>query len=134
MEQTRLPFTEDEIYQLLDSAVISAGGPKEVGSHLKPDIDPEEAGKWVNRCTNPKHKDSYAAAHYIRTLIGARARGNHTAINDLLAFIGYVPNATPVSAEAKEAAIMEMVLDNQRKINEAFEKLADVRRREKGEW
>lgn len=134
MEQTRLPFTEDEILQLVEHGVICAGGPKEVGHRLKPKTDPEEAGKWINRCTNPKHKDKLDATHYIRTLLGARFKGNHSAMNELLDFCGYVPNATPQAIESQEANLMQQVLEAQAKINSTFDKLADMRRREKGEW
>ena len=134
MEQTRLPFAEDEVLHLVDVAVNAAGGPKEVGSRIKPDMDPEEAGKWINRCTNPRHKDQLMATYYIRTLLGARYRNNHDAINELLRFCGYIPNAIPQTTEAQEASLMQQILDAQAKINDTVEKMAEVRRRERGEW
>lgn len=134
MEQTRLPFTEDEVLHLVDVAVNSAGGPKEVGSRFKPDTDPEEAGKWINRCTNPRHKDQLAATYYIRTLLGARYRNNHTAMNELLRFCGYVPNATPLSTDDIKHSFQVDIQDLHRKVNETFEKMDALMKREKGEF
>lgn len=134
MEQKRLPFSEDEIATLIEHAVIAAGGPKEVGHHLKPDFDPEEAGKWVNRCTNPKHKDKLGENGYIRTLVGARYKGNHDAMNALLAYCGYVPNATPQSMENVKQACISEVRAAQEKINETYERMEALMKRERGEW
>lgn len=134
MEQKRLPFNEDDIATLIEHAVIAAGGSKEVGHRLKPGQDPEETGKWVARCTNPKHKDKFDAQSLIRILVGARYRGNHDAMNELLAFCGYVPNATPQSAENVKQACLAEVMAAQQKINETFERMDAFMKRERGEW
>ena len=134
MEQTRLPFTEDEVLHIVDVAINAAGGPKEVGHRFKPDTDPEEAGKWINRCTNPRHKDQLPAAYYIRTLLGARYRNNHEAINELLRFCGYVPNATPLSTEDIKQSFFCDISKLHQQVNETFEKMGALMKREKGEF
>lgn len=134
MEQKRLPFSEDEVLHLVDVAVQSAGTPKDVGHKFKPDMDPEDAGKWIKRCVNPSHKDQLYATHYIRILMGARYKGNHEAMNALLAFCGYVPNATPQSAENVKQACLAEVMAAQQKINETFERMDAFMKRERGEW
>ena len=134
MEQTRLPFKEDEVLHLVDVAVESAGGTKEVGSRFKPEMGPIDAGKWIKRCVNPGHKDQLYARHYIRTLLGARYRNNHDAMNALLKFCGYVPNATPQSSDDIKHSFHVDIQAFHRMVNETFEKMDQLTKREKGEF
>lgn len=133
MDQKSFKFSEFTPIDIVEIAVNSAGGPKEVGARLKGG-DPEEAGKWIKRCINPSHKDKLGAFEFIRTLVGARYKNNHDAMNALLAHCGYQPNATPVSIECFERATAIEIEDHEAKINQRVEKMRQRYRLEMGEW
>lgn len=89
----------------LTLAVEAAGGNKVVGHHLRPEMTPNEAGKWLSRCLSDQHAQrlNYAQERLIYAL--ACQRGEHDGFRAYAASIGY--RIEPVDVRAEVQALAE---------------------------
>jgi len=126
-------FAQDDRELVVVTNLVNALGPKEVAAHLRPDLDPDDGARWVNNCLNPSRREKFSYKDLIRMLIGARAKGHHDGMQELLRLVGYNPT-TPKSATDEKRDLMQEVLAAQSAINQRFARMEEISKREKGEW
>lgn len=88
----------------LQVAVDAAGGNKEVGHRLRPELSPVEAGKWLARCLSDQHAQrlNYAQEQLIYRL--ACDKGEHDGFVAYAESIGYRVEALDREAEIRALA------------------------------
>lgn len=81
-------FHED-IWQALTDCVRALGGAKVVGHRLRPELDPQDAGKWLLDCVNPARKDKLCLEQVLWILRESRAIGCHAGMAYIAKDVGY---------------------------------------------
>lgn len=96
--------TERECLRL---AVDAAGGDKPVGAKLKPEHDPQDAGRWLGHCLAPADAErrERLSIEQIRLIFRmARTAGDHRGFEAFAELCGY--RVTAAVTEAEELADM----------------------------
>jgi len=75
--------------EALTDAVHAAGGPKVVGAMLWPDKDPQEAGKFLNRCLSPDRSEKLELSQWLFIMRKARDVDCHIPMAFLCDYLDY---------------------------------------------
>lgn len=78
-----------DIYDALGDIVRALGGPKKVGTELRPDKPWDEAAKWVKDCLNRDRREKFDADQMLWLLKKGREANCHSAINYICDECGY---------------------------------------------
>ncbi|CUR48466.1 hypothetical protein BN2364_4025 [Alloalcanivorax xenomutans] len=78
MEQATL-FHED-VFEALRTDILMLGGPKVVGAMLKPEADPQAAGRWLSDCLNTAKAEKLGLEQMIFIMRRAREKGSSAAM------------------------------------------------------
>lgn len=89
----------DSITDALREVVNAMGGKKSAGAKLRPELSPDEAGKWVSDCMNPDRAQFFRPDQVLYLLKAGRAAGCHAAAAYLMREAGY---ADPVPVEPED--------------------------------
>lgn len=111
MNQPQL-FHED-IWQALTDCVRALGGAKVLGHRMRPQLDPQDAGRWLLDCLNPARKDKLDLEQIIFILTEARDVGCHAGLAYLCQVTGYAP-PLPVEPEDEQASLMREFIEANR--------------------
>lgn len=98
----------DLCFSLEDSlkAVIRAlGGAKVVGHKLRPDLDPDAAGRWLLDCINPDRNDKLALGQLMLILRWGHDAGCHAGMDFIARDSGYA-EPIPVTPEDEQDELM----------------------------
>lgn len=118
-------FVED-IWQALTDCVRALGGAKQVGAKLRPEMDPQDAGRWLLDCLNPTRKDKLCIDQMLWLLRESRKVGCHVGMSFIASDAGYAP-PQPVEPEDAKAALQRAFIqsvEQQRQILMQMEKLS----------
>lgn len=96
------------------ATILGLGGFKVVGVALRPEMLPDEAGRWLNDTLNPGKRDQL----HIRQLALLRARGREKGIDTLATFemrqAGYADPQPLVVEDEKAKLLREVVRTGER--------------------
>lgn len=81
------------------------GGAKSVGARLRPDLDPEAAGRWWHDCINAERAAKADLSQLIAVARWAREVGCHALVEYLCATAGY-SRPEPVTPQDEQAEAM----------------------------
>lgn len=70
-----------DIYDALGDIIRALGGPKKVGTELRPDKPCEDAARWIKDCLNRDRREKFDPDHILWLLKKGREIGCHSAIN-----------------------------------------------------
>lgn len=118
-------FVED-IWQALTDCVRAMGGAKVVGSRLRPEIDPQDAGKWLLDCLNPSRKEKLCVEQVMWLLRESRTANCHVAMNFIAGTSGYTA-PQPTDPEDQKAQLQRDFMQSvelQRQILARLERLS----------
>ncbi len=96
-------------HDMLLELVRALGGPKEVGSWLRPELPVEQAAQWVRDCVNAQRREKFDPAHVFAMLKRARQAGYHDAMAYLAGECGYRVEA--VEPEDERARLQREFVD-----------------------
>lgn len=99
-------FHED-IWQALTDCVRALGGAKVVGSRMRPEMSPPDAGRWLLDCLNPARKDKLCIEQMMLILRDSRAIGCHAGIAFIAKDAGYA-EPTPLEPEDEYAQLQRV--------------------------
>lgn len=109
-------------YESMNDALIGAvkalGGSKQVGPLLWPDLEPDAAQRRLLDALNPDRPAHLTPGQMLVVMRKARQRGNHDAIQWILARLGYAPTH---AVDPRDE-----VADLQRKFIEASDQIATL--------
>lgn len=82
-------------------AVYGAGGPKQVGTTLRPEWDtaPDTAARWLHHCCTDGHRSKLGLRQLVWIFRAACRAGAHIGFQAFARLCGY--HATPIGAEAE---------------------------------
>lgn len=118
-------FHED-IWQALRDSVSALSGAKVVGHKLRPELDPEKAGRWLLDCLNPDKADKLSIDQLLLILADARKANCHIAASFIANVTGYA-EPTPLEPQDERAALQRDFIKSvemQRQIMSRLERLA----------
>lgn len=103
MRQQRLWV--DTLRSAVDELVEAAGGPKKVAAALRPNLDPDDAAKWLKHALDASRREKLSADDLLELMKLGRKRGCHV----LAAFVadetGYdVPRPRELQQELQQVA------------------------------
>ena len=116
MDQANL--FEDNIYDALESLVLSLGGPKRVANRLWPDKGIEAGAKDLRNALNPDHRAKLDLFDLIHLMQLGQATGDHIVIERICKDVGYEA-PRPVNRE-------EQVEELQKRFNRKVDQLNDI--------
>lgn len=95
----------DDIWQALTDCVRAMGGNKKVGALLRPEMDGQDAGKWLANCLSPNRPEKLCLEQVQWLLRESRKVGCHAGMTFLTRDAGYM-DPQPVEPEDERAALM----------------------------
>lgn len=108
MQQATL-FHED-IFEALRTDILMLGGPKVVGAMLKPEADPQAAGRWLSDCINTAKAEKLGLEQMIFIMRRAREQGSSAAMYFLADECGYNRPA-PLEPEDERAKLQRAYVE-----------------------
>lgn len=122
-DQAQIPMFVDDLNEAIRATINALGGMKEVGSKLKPELDPIDAGKWLANCINTGKRDRLNPDQLAYIRRKARAAGCHI----LAAFeahdAGYAP-PQPIAPEDEAAQLQREFIASVKALEALQQKLA----------
>lgn len=129
--QSDLCFTFEDA---LKSVVKSCGGAKAVGHKLRPDMDPDAAGRWLLSCLESERAEKLSLGQLALILRMGHDAGCHDGMDFLTRDCGYA-EAQPITPEDEQSELMREYIASvklQAKTAERLERIAsklpDLRR------
>lgn len=102
------PLFFDDWRDALRHVVATLGGPKSVGSALRPEMKPDHAGRWLMDCLNADRREHLSPDHLLQLLAIGRKAGIHTGMSFLAGECGY--QALPVEPADEAAELMRQFI------------------------
>jgi len=85
----------------LKSVIRALGGAKSVGHKLRPDLDPDAAGRWLLDCINPERNEKLSLGQLMLVLRMGHDIGCHAAMDYIARDSGYAEPA-PITPEDEQ--------------------------------
>lgn len=104
MDNDQIPLFVEDLNEAIRAAVNALGGPKVVGSVLKPERSPVDAGKWLSDCLNTEKRDRLDPHQLAYIRRAARAKGVHVLAAFEAQDAGYAP-PQPINPEDEDAQL-----------------------------
>lgn len=98
------PLFNESLLEALTDVVKGCGGPKAMGSVMRPELSAELAGKWVSNCLNHDHPQKFDPEQVLFVLREGRKNNIHCAMNYLLRECGYA-DAQPIEPDDEKARL-----------------------------
>lgn len=76
--QQQIPLFFDSYEEAIRATVAGIGGLKAVGSMLRPELSPDQAGRWLSDALNPRCRDALRVGQLAVIRREARRLGVHT--------------------------------------------------------
>lgn len=120
MEQQPLFF--EDVLAALKHVVQSIGRPKDVGSAIFPQKDPEAAGRLLSDCLNEHRSNRLDPEQLIMLLRMGREVGCHSGIEFICQSAGYtIPS--PIEPEDERAALQREFISSVKHLDRLAERL-----------
>lgn len=110
---TQSALFHDSILEALREVVMTCGGLKSVGARMRPDLSPDQAGRWLSDCLSEDRRERLTPSQMLWLLREGRNANCHVAATFLLREAGYA-DPVPVSAEDEQTALMREFVDAQK--------------------
>lgn len=126
MDQQRLIF--DGILDALGEVVRALGGPKAVGSAMRPELPLDQAAQWVRDCLNANRRERFDPDQVLWLLRKGRDVGCHAAMHFACDEAGYFRPA-PLDPQDERAQLQRDFIDavkEARAIGERLERLTQA--------
>lgn len=85
----------------LKSVIRACGGAKAVGHKLRPDLDPDAAGRWLLSCLEPERAEKLSLGQLMLILRWGHDAGCHAAMDYIARDSGYAEPA-PITPEDEQ--------------------------------
>lgn len=124
MDQPRLIY--DDFNDALSDLVRTLGGPKAVGSKMRPELPMEQAANWVRDCLNPQRREQFHPGHVLLLLRQGKEANFHGAKHFVDDDTGYSRTA-PLDPADELAVLQRAFIDSvqmQRQIADRIEHLS----------
>lgn len=121
------PLFFDDMRDALRHVVAALGGPKVVGSKMRPDLKPEHAARWLNDCLNADRREELHLDQLVQLLRMAREGGVHAGMNYLAEDVGY--KAQPVEPADEHTALMRQYVAAAKAMGEIAKRIEVVEQR-----
>jgi hypothetical protein len=103
MDQGKLFF--EDIEEAIRDTIRALGGPKAVGNHIKPEMKPDAAGRWLNDTLNDARPEVLSFRQFMLIAQMGRRAGVHNVATQFMRECNYA-DPTPVEPD-DEAAQLE---------------------------
>lgn len=100
--QSDLCFTLEDA---LKSVARSLGGAKALGHKLRPDLDPDAAGRWLLDCINSERSEKLSLSQVMLILRMGHDAGCHAGMDFIARDCGY-SEPTPITPEDEQDELM----------------------------
>lgn len=100
--QSDLCFT---IEDSLKAIIRALNGAKAVGHKLRPDLDPDAAGRWLLDCVNPDQAEKLSLGQLLLILRWGHDVGAHDGMDFIARDAGYT-EPTPITPEDEQEELM----------------------------
>lgn len=124
MQTEQFPLLCETYEDAIRATILGLGGFKAVGVRLRPEMLPDEAGRWLNDTLNPSKRDQL----HIRQLALLRAMAREKGIDVLATFemrrAGYA-DPKPLVVENEKAKLLREVVRTGERMEEM---MAELRR------
>lgn len=104
MEATQSQLFHDDIWQALGDCVRALGGNKKVGVLLRPEMDAQDAGRWLANCLSVVRPEKLCLEQVQWLLRESRKAGCHAGMTFLTRDAGYA-DPLPIEPEDERAAL-----------------------------
>jgi hypothetical protein len=104
-----------DIWQALHEVVRQLGGAKKVGHEMRPELEPDKAGRWLLDCLNPDRNDKLSIEQFQWLLGQGRKAGCHAAMWHLECAAGY-EQSKPRCRVSARAQLLEELLKTQERM------------------
>lgn len=121
------PLFFDDFREALRHVVATLGGPKAVGSRMRPDLKPEHAARWLNDCLNHDRREHLHLDQLLQLLRMGREGGAHAAMAYLADDAGY--KATPVEPADEHSELMRQYVAAAKAMGEIAKRIEVVEQR-----
>ena len=105
----QIPLIIEDADDALRECVRALGGLKAVGARLRPDMEPDAAGRWLADSLNPSRRERLDWRQALVILREARKAGCHVGMHFIARDCGYAEPA-PVDPEDETAALQREFL------------------------
>ena len=116
----------ETIEDALNALVVTLGGPKKVGSMMRPEKPADEAARWVRDCLNTDRREHFTPAQILWLLRQGRAAGFHGAMDFIAHESGYTP-PLPRSAAEEEPEMVSVIERSTQTLEHALMRLHGLR-------
>jgi len=108
MDQQRLIF--DDVLEALGEVVRALGGPKVVGSAMRPELPMDQAAQWVRDCLNANRRERFDPQQVLMLLRKGREANCHAAMHFIADESGYI-RPTPLDPKDELAELQRRFID-----------------------
>jgi hypothetical protein len=122
MEAPQQSLFHEDIWQALGDCVRVLGGNKKVGSLLRPEMDAQEAGRWLANCLSPSRPEKICLEQVQWLLREARRAGCHAAMTFLARDAGYA-DPQPIEPEDERAALQREFIEQSKHLQQLFARM-----------
>jgi len=121
--EAQIPMFVDDLNEAIRATINALGGMKEVGSKLKIELDPVDAGKWLANCVNTAKRDRLNPDQLAYIRRKARAAGCHILAAFEAQDAGYAP-PQPIAPEDEAAQLQREFIASVKALETIQAKLA----------
>lgn len=117
-----IPVFVDDINDAIRATVNAMGGPKVVGSELRPEMSVVDAGRWLSDCMNPDKREKLGPEQVAFIRRRAREKGVHVLAAFEMREAGYAPPVA-IEPEDERAALQRQVVEMAKRMEGLFAQL-----------
>lgn len=122
MDQHQKPLWIDTWADAVKAVIDACGGPKKVGSELRPDLPADDAGEWLTRTLSDRRREVMAPQHVIALMQLGRRHNCDVLAAYLLDQSGYEP-PRPIKIEAEAQRVSAQLSDVLANVSRQMERL-----------
>jgi hypothetical protein len=106
----------------LERAIDALGGLQSVGHMLRPELEPDAAGRWLSHCLQPRKRDKLSIAQILLIFREANSKGEHEGFEAWSRGCGYRAGQ-PITPESELAELQKRAMRTLRESQDAQREL-----------
>lgn len=122
------PLFFEDIEDALRHVVQSIGGPKVVGAKIRPEMEPEKAGRWLADCLNDARREHLTPQQSMLILRMGREAGMHAAMTYMSRQCGY-SDPQPVEPDDEVARMQREFVEATKALGALAARIEDAQSR-----